>query len=574
MFKKEVPILRHGINEIDEEAPVSPIGNEPEVASEENEPLFVSASGSNDNPSITSPTTLLQVNNLIQNMRSNVEDIVAQLRLDIQDIVKEDTTTDIQVEQGRPDGPPLTSDGNDTTSNSTSALTRTSSAITSRSALNIENDGEQRVSLPNDTFSLMIVSKIRTSPWLIGLGIYSLQMVLLVFLCLEMFVFGGNFLAQFPLKVDPLVSSAQFFVLLAIFFLQSDLVEAVVNLFVLSDDNLRDLISESDDSIQNIRAYFVFTNLLKLTMAIITIVVSVALTVRSSTTFDLLKDFAALMIISQLDNVVFTFIAKNGYCGLESKKKADEITTRSVIVDIATPRRKCRIDVLIITFIYGVAVSSWIVILVLQVNGTIARKKGCDVKDYSFLADGKCDGGDYNTELCEWDGGDCEKFQKKYPDCKVDVPSQIGDGICHVGDYDTELCGWDGGDCIVLEDYPGCRVNDPSWIGNGTCNGGDYNTELCEWDGGDCKEFQKKYPDCKVDVPSQIGDGICHVGDYDTKLCGWDGGDCIVFEDYPGCRVEHRSWIGDGHCHAALNIDKSSPYNTEECGYDGGDCLQ
>lgn len=40
-------------------------------------------------------------------------------------------------------------------------------------------------------------------------------------------------------------------------------------------------------------------NLLKLTMAIITIVVSVPLAVRSDAIIDLLKDFAALMVISQ-----------------------------------------------------------------------------------------------------------------------------------------------------------------------------------------------------------------------------------------------------------------------------------
>ena len=36
-----------------------------------------------------------------------------------------------------------------------------------------------------------------------------------------------------------------------------------------------------------------------------------------------------------------------------------------------------------------------------------------------------------------------------YPNCNVDVPSWIGDGICDSGAYDTEECGWDGGDCLV-----------------------------------------------------------------------------------------------------------------------------
>ena len=31
----------------------------------------------------------------------------------------------------------------------------------------------------------------------------------------------------------------------------------------------------------------------------------------------------------------------------------------------------------------------------------------------------------YNTEDCGWDGGD-DKFNEKYPDCRVDYPSSIG----------------------------------------------------------------------------------------------------------------------------------------------------
>jgi hypothetical protein len=119
------------------------------------------------------------------------------------------------------------------------------------------------------------------------------------------------------------------------------------------------------------------------------------------------------MVISQIDNLVFTFVVKNGLFGLESEKKADEITMRIVIVDITTRRGKYRMNVLIISCIYFVAVISWIVILVLQLNGTTARARGCNV-DLSQLGDGKCDGGSYNTQVCEWDAG-----KQKYPNCRV-----------------------------------------------------------------------------------------------------------------------------------------------------------
>ena len=67
-------------------------------------------------------------------------------------------------------------------------VTRTASVIT-RSALNIESDGEQQhVSLVGDEFPLMIVSKAGTSPWLVGFGIFALQMALLVSLCVICFL--------------------------------------------------------------------------------------------------------------------------------------------------------------------------------------------------------------------------------------------------------------------------------------------------------------------------------------------------------------------------------------------------
>ena len=115
----------------------------------------------------------------------------------------------------------------------------------------------------------------------------------------------------------------------------------------------------------------------------------------------------------------------------------------------------------------------------------------------------------------------------EYPNCKVTYPSFIGDGHCEGGEYNTEECGFDGGDCIDFnEKYPNCKVDDPYRIADEYCKGGDYNTEECGFDGGKCIDFNEKYPNCKVDYPTNVGDGLCDGGDYNTEECGWDGGDC------------------------------------------------
>eukprot|EP00979_Chaetoceros_neogracilis_P011460 scaffold2835_cov280-Chaetoceros_neogracile.AAC.2 len=76
---------------------------------------------------------------------------------------------------------------------------------------------------------------------------------------------------------------------------------------------------------------------------------------------------------------------------------------------------------------------------------------------------------------------------ENYPYCNVDYPSWIGDGHCYGGDYNTVECGFDGGDCEDFNaKYPDCNVQYPQYIGNGYCNGGDGNTAACGFDGGDC----------------------------------------------------------------------------------------
>ena len=220
---------------------------------------------------------------------------------------------------------------------------------------------------------------------------------------------------------------------------------------------------------------------------------------------------------------------------------------------------------------------------------------GCDV-NYPFLVgDGSCDDGEYNTEKCGFDGGDCvvpmlvgslESFLKKYPNCTADAAVFfLGNGKCDGVEYNNEQCGYDDGDCIEFnEKHPDCPVEDIDSIGDGTCES-EYNTEGCGYDGGDCDKFNEMYPECKVDFPVYVGDGSCDGEKYNTEECGYDGGDCNpkangghkigcgLFdggdctefnEKYPNCLVQDINIIGDGTC--------ESDYNTEECGYDGGDC--
>lgn len=225
---------------------------------------------------------------------------------------------------------------------------------------------------------------------------------------------------------------------------------------------------------------------------------------------------------------------------------------------------------------------------------------GCKAKYDKQLGDGICqnydrvgsyevysnaeipvqDKGTYNTEECEFDGGDCVEFNEKFPNCIVDEPFRVGDNICNRGFKNTAECGFDSGDCdkfnFQMDLYPNCLTTvynllDPSMFGDGKCNNDRSNTEECGFDDGDCVEFNNKYPNCKtkpnqdlwLEDAEKIGDGVCNYGN--IEACGFDGGDCVEFnKKYPNCTAEYPDWVGNGECDEMVN--------TADCGFDGGDC--
>jgi hypothetical protein len=215
----------------------------------------------------------------------------------------------------------------------------------------------------------------------------------------------------------------------------------------------------------------------------------------------------------------------------------------------------------------------------------------CPVADHPRLGDGFCDGYIFNTAICGHDNGDCDEFNKGYPQCcglqnytmielyNIFIRSEdhyhaLGDGVCD-GNYmyNIEKCGYDGGDCAACHETfknefeLGKNEYFHEKFGDGECNGASpLNTEICGYDGGDCHNCMIEQSEIDLNFnASRLGDGICDGGAYMHESCYYDGGDCIDFVwDYPDCHVEEPARVGDGTCHNDLN--------TEECGFDGGDC--
>lgn len=117
----------------------------------------------------------------------------------------------------------------------------------------------------------------------------------------------------------------------------------------------------------------------------------------------------------------------------------------------------------------------------------------CNVPDKSKLGDGICDGGEYNTKFCRYDGGDCENVNIKLSflpwlaECPTKNPEKLMDGICDE-ENNLDECKWDGFDCLS-----NCLILyfDRFSLGDGICNPL-YNIPGCMYDGGDCIEFNTR----------------------------------------------------------------------------------
>jgi len=140
----------------------------------------------------------------------------------------------------------------------------------------------------------------------------------------------------------------------------------------------------------------------------------------------------------------------------------------------------------------------------------------------------------YNTEACQWDGGDC---------CE---------STCVDGSY---TCGYNGYDCVdpsgttplatttttatttsvatTTSTLPiACDVEFPSYIGDAYCDALDdaYNTAACSWDGGDCCLHTCMTSD-----------------DYTCGVVGYSCRDPTSI-DFGACPGVDSIFYGDGYC--------------------------
>jgi len=466
----------------------------------------------------------------------------------------------------------------------------------------------------------MLLVDAFTKQWLFGLGVFILQIGLLSMIVMDQFSSSKDSSPfDVPYKVDPIVHVGQ---LLAIFLsltTQTDLVMAVMTFMLLWTERRiywTKLIKVPEDaSLWVWTSRIAFPICCEFVEGACVLFTTFVIVIQSSNVIDLFKDFAAMQLISELDNMMF-WLALHGYVGTELATSAKQAIKIKIHDNMTKAYGGVPLRTIILLVICMAMIGCWGFFVYGQVSGKFFALKypKCNIRDDDILKlnNGVCDGGYLNTIACGFDDGDCITFNLGYPNCKIDEPIKIGNGICNQ-EYNDADCLYDGDDCCPL------NANDFSesiLYGDGKCHGGVFNTEHCEFDGGDCVMANLKYPDCPVliftnkmlttfdeDHPfPALGDGRCDGGIFNTKECGWDDGDCLVcnaivpdpskvgdghcdgglymdtvecnndahdcsffVKNFPDCHVPEPERLGNGHCDGHL-------YVTEECGFDGGDC--
>jgi len=399
---------------------------------------------------------------------------------------------------------------------------------------------ESVYTLENDIYNLIMLSEPISITWFFSLLVIFFQMILVITIMINQL----NDTLAIPFTVSTSVTIGQFFALLISIVTQTDMFDSIKTSVVICNQEEADwkrmFKVPEHMHLRNRQKYLraVIPNFFKFCCGALVLSSSFIIIIGSDDVIDLFTNFAALQIISLIDNAFF-LLGEQGFFGRTIRGEAKQ--AKNVRVPDAFPS-VCRNVLplqLVITFILLVGmVVGWLYIVIEQENGTIFSTDypNCDIKTTELvrIGDGKCDGGAFNTVQCGFDGGDCVMFNLAFPECKAENPSLIGDGTCQEK-YNIENCGFDGGDCCPYD------KSDPL-LGDGECHGLWYNTKQCDFDGGDCLGFNRIYQECFVDLkristdilPVILGDGNCDGNIYDTEACGYENGDCIgVIQNNP-----------------------------------------
>mmetsp|Transcript_7796 Transcript_7796/g.11548 ORF Transcript_7796/g.11548 Transcript_7796/m.11548 type:complete len:1061 (+) Transcript_7796:217-3399(+) len=394
-----------------------------------------------------------------------------------------------------------------------------------------------------DTFAMMMISKPGSKSWFLSGFSFSFQITLGTMILIDQLDGSkNNNRLDVPFKVTPVVYVGQVLSMILCLSTQTDVLTSIRSLILMGEGSNWDIaVGEAGKRTKlNWFIHIAFPNIIKFLEGILVMVVSWMIIVQSDNIIDLLKDFTALMFISEIDNILFQ-LAAYGYLGDALRKETEKVIAVKITVHGMRTRLKVGtvfVRAIFLSLLAGMF-GSWTAIVIKQVNGDyfIGKFKNCGQYDLvKKFGDGICYGGPLNNIECGFEYGDCVNFNLAYPDCKgpnleklIDVQKTMANQICDP-EFAIPECQFDAGDCCSY------AIQGSELFGDGTCNGGMISSELCGYDNGDCLDFKREYPSCPLEEIAKdkasesviLGDGVCDSNLYASEECGYEAKDCGI----------------------------------------------
>ena len=345
-----------------------------------------------------------------------------------------------------------------------------------------EKQYKQKEELERDFFTMMMLQDPVSWVWIIGLISVASQLTLGILLIHEQMNEDKFCLPTMtiPIRSGLHICVAQFIAIILSIMTQTDLVMGIRNISLLwyKDKKRWKAVIKLDSSKRNemitwITRIFI-PCMLKMIVGLIVLVATFFIIIQSDSVVELLQDFAALLIISTIDDIFF-MMADNGYFGGILSNTATEAKGIKIKKNNTTARRQMKtLAIVIMVFLLA-----WMHIIIGQHKGKYMKQayplcplndelNGTTIKD--FIGNGRCDfpkGSGANIEVCGWEADDCIGFNMKYPNCNVPHPMKLGDGKCDYGVYNTIECGFDHGDCAI--ENLDCGLDGLSKVHYGIC---------------------------------------------------------------------------------------------------------
>jgi hypothetical protein len=251
------------------------------------------------------------------------------------------------------------------------------------------HEGDHYKDLSQDTFTLMILARPLSKQWAFGVIVFALQATLLTMVISEQYSSSkGSTPFDVPYKVPPIVHVGQFLAIILSLATQTDLVISIVTFIMLwfkRRVHWTQLIKVSEDS-----SVFVWLSRVafpagcEFIEGLLVLIATFVIVIQSDSIIELFKDFAAMQLISELDNMSF-WLALHGYLGKDlayGAKQARKIKVHEVYITtcLGIPLRSVVLLILFVSMAGG-----WGRCNLLIVWCFVTTLKECNLMNHSLL---------------------------------------------------------------------------------------------------------------------------------------------------------------------------------------------